>query len=162
MQELVKQDCNTPAFDNLKEFVNGNECQMQQENMQCAPGHLDRIYRSINTSKKYVAVLEAEIEQINKIDFRKNNLEKDINKAKDYINSYNNLQKLERENNLARYRQIIEDVKKAQNKVNDCPHFQILRYFNKMKQISIVEKYSLINMILQKFQDIQPGFLKEL
>ena len=73
-----------------------------------------------------------------------------------------NLQKLERENQLMSYRQIIEDVKKAKQRVKDCPHFQVLHYFTKMKQITPEERFSLSHMILEKFQDFTPQFLKDI
>ena len=162
LEELVKQDCETPAFDNLKSIVNGDACQVQKDDMKCYPGHIDRVYRDIKHYRKLLAILEAELEDVNKMEFKKNKLEKSISNTKALLDTKRNLQRLERENNIASYRRIIEDVKKAKNKIKDCPHFQVLNYFMRMKHITPIEKYSLSNMILQKFQDVTPSFLKDL
>jgi hypothetical protein len=162
LHELIKNQCETPAFDNLKALMNDDECQYQKDDMQCHPGHLDRIYREIKNHRKYVAVLESELEDIKNIEFKKRNIDKELAKTKGFLSSHRNLEKLKREFTLEGYRKIIEDVKKAQQKVKDCPHYQVINYFMKMKHITPVEKYSLMNTILQKFQDLAPVFLKDL
>ncbi len=162
LHDLIKNQCETPAFDNLKALMNNDECQYQKDDMQCHPGHLDRIYREIKNHRKYVAVLESELEDIKNIEFKKRNIEKELSKTKSFLSSHRNLEKIKREFTLEGYRKIIEDVKKAQQKVKDCPHYQVLNYFMRMKHITPVEKYSLINTILQKFQDLSPVFLKDL
>jgi hypothetical protein len=162
LHELIKTQCETPAFDNLKALMNDDECQYQKDDMQCHPGHLDRIYREIKNHKKYVAVLESELEDIKNIEFKKRNIDKELAKTKSFLSSHRNLEKLKREFTLEGYRKIIEDVKKAQQKVKDCPHYQVLNYFVKMKHITPIEKYGLMNTILEKFQDLSPVFLKDL
>ncbi len=162
IEQLVIQDCQTPALDNLKDIVNGDSCQVQKDDMKCYPANIDRVYREMKNKRKYMAVLEAELEEINRIDIKKRKLEQSINKAKSFLSTHRNLQKLERENQLMSYRQIIEDVKKAKQRVKDCPHFQVLHYFTKMKHITPVEKYSLSHMILEKFHDFTPQFLKDI
>ncbi len=162
IEQLVTQDCQTPAFDNLKDIVNGDSCQVQKDDMKCYPANIDRVYREMKTKRKYMAVLEAELEEINLIDVKKRKLEQNINKAKSFLSTHRNLKKLERENQLMSYRQIIEDVKKAKQRVKDCPHFQVLHYFTKMKQITPNERYSLSHMILEKFQDFTPQFLRDI
>jgi hypothetical protein len=162
LNELVSKECETPAFDNLKDLMKGDDCQFQKDDSQCHSGHLDRVYRQMKHSQKLVAVLEAELEEINNIEIKKRKLEQVINKTKSFLSSKNNLERLERENRIQAYRQIIEDVKKAQNKVKDCPHYQVLNYFLRMKHITLQEKYSITSMILKKFQDVSPIFLKEL
>ena len=162
IEELIKNECQSSAFSNLKELVDGNECQYQKDDMQCHSGYLDRVYRQMIDNKKLLAVLEAELEDFNNIEIKKRKLEQEINKAKAFLSSQNNLKKVERENIIHAYRQIIEDVKKAQHKNKDCPHFQVLNYFNRMKNITLQEKYSLTVMVLKKFQDVEPIFLKEI
>ena len=162
LEELVKQDCNSPAFDNLKELVKGDNCQYQKDDNKCYPAHLDRIYREINSHKKILLVLEAELEEISKIEIKKRKLETEISKAKSFLSSQKNLENLEYENKLQAYKQIIEDVEKAKNHVKDCPHFQVLNYFMRMKHITQQDKFTLSNMILQKFQDISPNFLRDI
>ncbi len=162
MEELIKNECQSSAFSNLKDLVDGNECQYQKDDMQCHSGYLDRVYRQMIHSRKLLAVLEAELEDFNNIEVKKRKLEQEINKAKAFLSSQNNLKKVERENIIHAYRQIIEDVKKAQHKNKDCPHFQVLNYFNRMKNITLQEKYSLTTMVLKKFQDVEPIFLKEI
>jgi len=162
LEQLVAQDCQTPALDNLKDIVNGDSCQVQKDDMKCYPANIDRVYKEMKNIRKYIAVLEAELEEINRIDIKKRKLEQSINKAKTFLSTNRNLQKLERENQLMSYRQIIEDVKKAKQRVKDCPHFQVLHYFTKMKQITPEERFSLSHMILEKFQDFTPQFLKDI
>ncbi len=162
LEELVKRDCQTPAFDNLKDLMKGDTCQVQKEDMKCYPAHIDRIHREMKNVRKFIAVLESELEEINKIEFKKRTIEKDINKTKSFLTSQRNLEKLERDARLTSYRQIIEDVKKAKLKIKDCPHFQVLNYFMKMKHITPQEKYALSDMVLQKFKDHDPVFLKDI
>lgn len=162
LEELVKKDCQTPAFDNLKDLMNGDTCQVQKEDMKCYPAHIDRIFREIKNLRKFIAVLESELEEINKIEFKKRTIDKDISKTKAFLTSQTNLEKLEREGRLTAYRQIIDDVKKAKLKIKDCPHFQVLNYFMKMKHITPKEKYALSDMVLQKFRDHDPVFLKDI
>lgn len=162
LDELVKQECNLPAFDNLKELVKGESCQFQKDDHKCYPAHIDRIYREITSHKKILLVLEAELSEISKIETKKRKIETEISKAKSFLNSQKNLENLEYENKLQAYKLIIEDVEKAKKQVKDCPHFQVLNYFMKMKHITQQDKFTLSNMILQKFQDISPNFLKDL
>ena len=63
-------------------LLNGEECQYQSDDMTCHSGHLDRVYRQIKHNKKLLAVLQAELEEINNIDIKKRKLEQSINKAK--------------------------------------------------------------------------------
>ena len=85
LEELVKQDCNLPAFDNLKELVKGDNCQYQKDDNKCYPANLDRIYREINSHKKILLVLEAELEEITKIEIKKRKLETKISKEKLFL-----------------------------------------------------------------------------
>jgi hypothetical protein len=162
LEDVIKTDCQSTAFNNLKSLVDGNECQFQKDDMQCHNGYLDRVYKQMKYNRKLLAVLEAELEDYNNIEVKKRKIEQEINKAKAFLTSQNNLKKVERDNIIQAYRQIIEDVKKAQQKNKDCQHFQVLNYFNRMKNITLQEKYTLTTMVLKKFQDIEPTFLKEL
>ena len=162
LEELVKRDCQGPGVDNVADLAKGQDCQYQQDDFKCWPGHLDRIYRQINNNKELLNTLNREREQINKIKTRKNQLDKEITKARSFLRSQRNLDRLKRENRLAAYQQIIEDVKKAQQHRQDCPHFQVINYFFRMKHITLKERYMLSYTILQKFQDLTPSFVKYL
>lgn len=162
LEELVKKECQQPGLDNVDEIVSGKNCQFQPDDFKCWPGHLDRIYRQIGHNKELLITLNKERNQINKFTSKKNSLEKAISKARSQLRSQRNLERLKRENRLAAYQQIIEDVKKAQQHKQDCVHYQVINYFFRMKHIALKEKYMLSNTILQKFQDLTPSFMKYL
>ena len=162
LEELVKKECQGPGLDKVGELVKGQECQYQENDYKCWPGHIDRVYRLINYNKELLNVLNTERQQINELKVHKNSLEKEIAKARSFLRSQRNLDRLKRENRLATYQQIIDDVKKAQQHKKDCPHFQVINYFFRMKHITLKEKYLLSYTILQKFQDLTPNFTKHL
>jgi hypothetical protein len=162
LEELIKKECQAPGLDKVSEVVKGQECQYQVNDYKCWPGHIDRVYRLINHNKELLNVLNTERQQINNLKTHKNALEKEIGKARSFLRSQRNLDRLKRENRLASYQQIIDDVKKAQQHKKDCPHFQVINYFFRMKHITLREKYLLSYTILQKFQDLTPNFTKYL
>jgi len=162
LEELVKKECQSPGLDHVADLVSGKDCQFQSDDFKCWPGHLDRIYRQIGHNKELLTTLNKERDQVNKFKTKRNSLEKAISKARSHLRSQRNLERLKRENKLAAYQQIIEDVKKAQLHKQDCAHYQVINYFFRMKHITLKEKYMLSHTILQKFQDLTPNFLKYL
>lgn len=162
LEELVKTECQSGLIDRVREMTKGNECQFQEDTTSCFPGHIDSIYRKLKSQRDLVKILEAELVNIDRLDKRIKNVEKEISKTRSFLGAQRNLERLERENRIATYQQIINDVKKAKLHKKDCPHYQVINYFFRMKHITENERYKLSKMILDKFQDLTPSFFKYL
>ena len=131
--------------------VDDNTCQMATPMGPILPRRLVRLYKRYMSCNEQMKQIQAEIKFWKKLPSMLKEIEEDIKVyQRKVILEHNQLQHI-RNNRKEEQRRIDEEVKKFKPEIRDCIHFKATEYIYGLPNITEIQKYSLINNVIQKF-----------